>query len=158
RACACRVKRRPADVYYALGIPRETTMFKRLAWLAVFGIISGFLGMQPRATNAASEDTLADVIIGQPNMTTYSPPRCADAGVSASTLCNPLAVAVDPAGNVYVVDQDTNRVLEYDSPATTDSIADRVFGQPNFTGRSCNVPTSASTLCYPNAVALDEVG
>ena len=53
-----------------------------------------------------------------------------------------------------------NRVLEYDSPLTTNTVADRVLGQSNFSSNSCNQGTtpSASTLCGPDGVAVDNVG
>jgi len=67
---------------------------------------------------------------------------------------------VDGDGNLYVADEGNSRVLEYDSPLTTDTVADRVFGQGgSFTTGSttCNLP-SASSLCRPEGVALDGDG
>ena len=100
----------------------------------------------------------ADLVIGQPSSTTSGcngdsgyqnfPTR---APASASTLCGmPEAqvsieegfsfahLAVDSAGNLYVPDFDNNRVLRYNSPFTTDTIADYVWGQADFTGNGCN--------------------
>jgi hypothetical protein len=63
-------------------------------------------------------------------------------------------VAVDRGGNLLVADTDNNRVLEYTGPLS-DTTADRVFGQANFTDHSCKVggasPTAA-TLCQPAGV------
>ncbi|HVN91213.1 MAG TPA: hypothetical protein VMT61_15485 [Candidatus Binataceae bacterium] len=60
---------------------------------------------------------------------------------------------MDSAGNLYVADMESNRVLEYDSPLTTGVIAaSHVFGQQgNFTTRFCNgadaSTISADSLC-----------
>jgi sugar lactone lactonase YvrE len=100
----------------------------------------------------------ADLVIGQPSFTTSGcngdsnfqnfPTR---APASASTLCGMpeyqisvgegfsyANMAVDSAGNLYVPDFDNNRVLRYNSPFTTDTIADYVWGQADFTGNGCN--------------------
>lgn len=47
-------------------------------------------------------------------------------------------MAVDSAGNLYVPDFDNNRVVRYNSPFTTDTIADYVWGQADFSGNGCN--------------------
>ena len=115
----------------------------------------------------------ADLVIGQPSFTTSAcngdsnfqnfPTR---APPSASTLCGMpeyqisiaegfswANLAVDSAGNLYVPDFDNNRVLRYNSPFTTDTIADYVWGQGDFTGNSCNrgrgfgLP-DAQSLCF----------
>ena len=39
-------------------------------------------------------------------------------------LCSPIGVAVDASGNLYVADSGNNRVLEYNTPLTTDITAD----------------------------------
>jgi sugar lactone lactonase YvrE len=91
-------------------------------------------------------------------------------GLSSKSLCLPEGVAVDSAGNLYVSDTRNSRVLEYDNPLgnsppgicpTCDTIADSVFGQPDFTSVLCN--NSAATigglgdksLCFPVGVVLD---
>ena len=100
----------------------------------------------------------ADLVLGQPSFTTSAcngdssfqnfPTR---APASAATLCgmpeSQISVgegiswanmAVDSAGNLYVPDFDNNRVVRYNSPFTTDTIADYVWGQADFTGNDCN--------------------
>jgi len=47
---------------------------------------------------------------------------------SENNLCNPAGVAVDTSGNIFIADEDNNRMLEYDIPLTTDTTADRVLG------------------------------
>ena len=83
---------------------------------------------------------------------------------SASTLCLMLPdqvstleggtynnLAVDGAGNLYVPDWDNNRVLRYDSPFTTDAVADAVWGQADFAGNECN---RGRGLGHPDAESI----
>jgi sugar lactone lactonase YvrE len=67
---------------------------------------------------------------------------------------------VDAAGNLFVADFGNNRVLEYDSPLTTDTKADTVFGQMgSFSSGTCDDGgLSASSMCFPRGVAVDAAG
>ena len=115
----------------------------------------------------------ADIVIGQPSG--YDHAACnGDNGVqdfpmrpppTAETLCgipghslSPaegysfVTMAVDDDGNLYVPDSFNHRVLKYDSPFDSDSVADEVWGQGDFSERVCNRgeldrPT-AETLCF----------
>ena len=103
----------------------------------------------------------ADIVIGQPDFFSNA---CNAGGVSASTLCFPIGIAVDSSGNLYVADNNNNRVLEYNTPFIAtgtpgggDVIADEVFGQgDNFTSKECLV--GPGNLCAPDGVALDSMG
>jgi sugar lactone lactonase YvrE len=79
----------------------------------------------------------ADLVLGQPSASAGElillHPDCPPPG--ASRFCVPNHLAVDSAGNLYVADGWNYRVLEFDSPFTTDKVADRVFGQASFTAR-----------------------
>ncbi len=115
----------------------------------------------------------ADIVIGQPSGYDYSacngdsslqnyPYR---AVASAETLCgirdialSPgethtfVTMAVDKQGSLYVPDSVNNRILKYNSPMVEDAVADRVWGQRDFSGMACNrgareIP-SAFTLCF----------
>lgn len=64
---------------------------------------------------------------------------------------------VDSQGNLYVPDHKNNRVLKYTSPFTTDTVADAVWGQDDFSGNLCNkspeadsgnTTASSSSLCF----------
>jgi hypothetical protein len=85
---------------------------------------------------------------------------CNLGGISASSLCGSFGVAMDAAGNLYVADYGNNRVLEYSTPLTTDTVADRVFGQGGSrTNSACDLGgISASSLCGPAGVAFDSAG
>ncbi|WP_331107688.1 PKD domain-containing protein [Archangium sp.] len=101
-----------------------------------------------------SSDRVADLVIGKTGMTSTG---CGT--TNATSLCDPKSIAVDSFGNIYVVDNDDDRVLQYNSPRTTDASADRVFGQTSFGGSSCNAGgLSASSVCGPRGVALDSAG
>ena len=105
-----------------------------------------------------TKDTTADTVFGQGGDFTLS--TCNKGGVSASSLCFPLAVALDASGNLYVADELNNRVLEYDTPLTKDTTADTVFGQGgSFTsGTANNGGLSANSLAHPTGVAVDASG
>lgn len=90
-------------------------------------------------------DGVADAVLGE------SVPGFQGCGVSATKLYEPMGVAVDGAGNAFVADTLNCRVLEFDSPLTTDSVADRVYGQTSFTGRNC----SGANLYFPSGVSVD---
>ncbi len=48
---------------------------------------------------------------------------------------------MDAGNNLYVADTNNMRVLEYNTPLTTDTIADTVFGQlGSFTAHVCSGP------------------
>jgi sugar lactone lactonase YvrE len=108
-------------------------------------------------------DTVADRVFGQPDFTSRACNRGA-ATPSADSLCEPLGLDVDGAGNLYVADHGNHRMLEYDAPLITDTVADTVFGQGgSFTANTCNTagpgsPPSATTLCRPADVATDDTG
>ncbi len=103
-------------------------------------------------------DPTADHVFGQVNdMSTNTPNKN---GISPSSLLNPQALAVDAQGNLYVADPYNHRVLEYDTPLTGDTAADRVFGQNGAfnTQISNNGGLSAASLNYPFGVAVDAWG
>ena len=106
----------------------------------------------------------ADLVIGEPNFNTSS--ANAGTGVNASGFYYPWAVAVDSHGDLYVVDENNSRVLEFNVPFASCSsfpcvggAATVVFGQGNnLTSSGCNYSSntiSADSLCYPTGVQLD---
>ncbi len=115
----------------------------------------------------------ATIVIGQPSG--YDHSACnGDSGVqrfpyraqaSAETLCGVpdhslspweaysfVTMEVDNDGALYVPDSFNHRVLKYENPFETDTLADEVWGQDDFSGMVCNRgnlerPT-AETLCF----------
>ncbi len=110
-------------------------------WAADTGNHRVLLYTTPAATSAT-------LVVGQASMDTAAP------GAGPGGLASPTGVAVDRKGNLYVADRDNDRVLEYDAPRATDTLADRVFGQPDFATVACGVSDHA--LCRPIGVAIGE--
>jgi sugar lactone lactonase YvrE len=91
----------------------------------------------------------------------YTTAVCNEFGLDANGLCNPMGVAVDASGRLYVADHDNNRVLSFKTPLTS-TTADMVLGQnDHFFTQGCNLggtAPSAQTLCGPTMVAVDASG
>ncbi len=99
-----------------------------------------------------SNSNIADKVWGQATFYTSS------FGCSASNLNSPKGIYVDYDFNLYVADQNNNRVLKYEDNST---VATTVFGQIDFT--SCNInqgnpSPSADSLYTPEDVTLDDYG
>jgi sugar lactone lactonase YvrE len=96
----------------------------------------------------------ADLIFGE-----HNPGAINDylSGFTNSTLFHPSGIAVDSNGNLFVADSGANRVLEYNQPYNTDTVADEVFGTcGDFTGEGVGCTSvSAATLSGPTAIAID---
>jgi hypothetical protein len=100
--------------------------------------------------NTPLSNATADTVFGTCGDFTAS--SCA--GISANSLTAPAGVAVDASDNLYVSDRSDNRVLRYDRPLTTDTTADAVLGQFDFTHQAENL-TDAQGLYGPESVAID---
>ena len=72
-------------------------------------------------------DTVADRVFGQFNSFTSNTYN--NGGTSANSLWNPTGVAGDSVSNLYLANRETARVLEYDTPLSSDTVADRVLGE-----------------------------
>lgn len=79
-------------------------------------------------------------------------------GAGTTGMRGPSDVAVDAANNVFVADRGNNRVLQFDQNASdSDTTADRVFGQNNFSGISANRGSGTpnyNTLNEPTGLAV----
>jgi len=105
--------------------------------------------------NAPLSSQTANHVFGQGGL--FTTQFCNLGGISATSLCIPSGVAVDSSLNVYIADYGNSRVLEYDAPLTTNTTADRVFGQGNsFIVKGCNRNgLSTDSLCSPRFMAVD---
>ncbi len=125
------------------------------------------LQYQPPFTTAMS----ASLVLGQPQFAYNSSNPCYDIGsAGTSGMITPAYVAVDHQGNVWVTDENANRITEYVPPFTNGMVATTAVGQVNLTDSyNCNganltrqnpVPQAptASVLCTPDGLAFDSTG
>jgi sugar lactone lactonase YvrE len=105
-------------------------------------------------------DTIADLVFGQNGSFTSDGCNAGAAsgdsnGLGPDSLCDPVGVAVDGAGDLYVADLGNSRVLEYNTPLQShsgaagagDAVADFVFG----TDGSFIRGNSSSSMCFNQA-------
>ena len=112
--------------------------------------------LNPGSGEPGAGDVTADLVFGQGGSFTSN--KCNLGGRSASSICGPMGIAVDNGGNLYIADGFNDRVLEYNTPLTTDTIADRVFGTcGSFTSFACT-GVSADSLKNPMGLAVDNPG
>jgi sugar lactone lactonase YvrE len=88
----------------------------------------------------------ADLVIGQNSFTTLTP------ATSQNGLWNPIGIAFDKQGNLWVADPGNNRVIEFIPPFISGMNAALVIGQNSFTTNT--KATGKNGLVSPNAVAL----
>ena len=118
--------------------------------ISLLGLLSIFLlGFVSHAV-AFSNGQAASLVIGEPNLTAFNP------GATPTGLIGPFALAFDSSQNLWVADQDGNRILEYKAPFPTGEAASLVIGQSSFTS-STNGATS-TTLNVPTGLAFDSSG
>jgi sugar lactone lactonase YvrE len=90
----------------------------------------------------------ASVVIGQAAFTTNA------SGTTASELVFPAGIGLDGGGNLYVSDNDNDRVLEFEPPFTTGMGATVVIGEPDFTTAESN--TTQSGLSGPVGLVVKQ--
>ncbi|MBX3000341.1 MAG: NHL repeat-containing protein [Caldilineaceae bacterium] len=105
-----------------------------------------------------SRDSMPDRVYGQPNFDSAAPNQ--GGAITADTLNFPTRLAMDKAGNLYVVDTFNHRVLVYLAGDDGDTTADIVFGQGDSfsTGTPNNGGVTTDSLNFPFGVAVDAAG
>ncbi len=98
----------------------------------------------------------ASLVIGQPDFTTGA------RNTSQNGLFAPGGSAFDSSGDLWVVDNGNNRILQYKTPFANGMNASLVLGQANFTSGSYGGPpqgaTTNSGLDVPYEIAFDASG
>ena len=77
---------------------------------------------------------------------------------TADNLYNPIGIAVDAVGSLYIADWNNHRILRFDSPLTSDTTADAVIGQPNLTSNAVNNGGATQGLQLPIDIFFDPAG
>ncbi len=110
---------------------------------------------------AASGAAQADLVIGQLDLNSTRP----DYPSLRTGLESPSALAVDAAGNLYVLDAANNRILRFPKPfedTNVPKLPDAVIGQPDFTAQTANTggvsAKSLSVGILPGALLFDTAG
>lgn len=99
-----------------------------------------------------ADQEAADVVIGQPDMTSDT------SGGDADSLNYPY-MAVPSNGSLLVSDYGNNRVLVWNSiPTNNGTAADFAIGQPDLTTVAAPIATAADTLNQPGDIAVDSDG
>jgi trimeric autotransporter adhesin len=73
---------------------------------------------------------------------------------TAASLYNPTGVAVDPAGNLYIVDRNNNRVRKI----TSDGVINTVAGSASYGSSGDGGSATAAALYDPRGIAVDSAG
>ena len=97
----------------------------------------------------------AGLVLGQSDFSNPNP-VC---HITQSGLCFPADVASDSAGNLWIADEGSSRVLEFKPPFSSGENASVVIGQTDFTSTpmTCDSPTN-SNLCGPWSLTFDPSG
>jgi sugar lactone lactonase YvrE len=115
-----------------------------------------FLSRVVRYNTPATTDTTADLVIGQPNLTSAGGNQ--GGTPAANTVDHCIACFIDADGNLYVADEFNNRVLLFPAPLSNNMNASRVYGQPGFTTNGTNQGgISANSMNGSVGVAIDPV-
>jgi len=110
----------------------------------------------PAANLSVPAPVAADTVIGQANFSSGQ----ADGGgaVSNAAFNEPVGIAFDVLGDLYVADRNNTRVLMFPGPLTPSSaanaVANIVWGETNFTSRGVPVQATSSSLAGPIGVAV----
>ena len=133
-----------------LGIAVDTTQNPPALYVADTGN-NRVLGFR----NALSFSTgqKADIVIGQMDFLSSGAQGPFSGGVRNTGLAAPTGLAVDSAGNLYVMDSGNNRILRFPTPfSQTNLFPDLVIGQTSFNTNAANAGgVSANTLSLNNS-------
>ena len=109
-----------------------------------------------------SKDAKADYVWGQ-NGVVFTTSACNKVSLTAKSLCDPTAVALDSSNNVYISDYENDRVLEFNestnaTTAPTNFTANHVFGTGGSFTTQGPCTTGPGNICYAEGLAVDSSG
>ncbi len=119
-------------------------------WVADSGNARTLKFTAPFSTHEA-----ASLVLGQPDFVSNI---ANNGGISATSLYDPLGMAFDISGNLWVADQTNNRILEYIAPFSTHEAASLVLGQSSFTANVSPLPPTSQSIRLPHAIVFDQSG
>ncbi len=108
----------------------------------------------PTAPNPFSTGMPASIVLGQPNFD--SALHYGGSTLNGSDLNRDWGATFDASGNLWVADEDFNRILEFRPPFTSSMAASLVIGQSSFSGSAAGA--TSRNLSQPNAIAFDASG
>ncbi|MDQ7772496.1 MAG: hypothetical protein RDU13_03115 [Elusimicrobiales bacterium] len=114
--------------------------------------VSDFANRILRFPAPVTSGKAADLVIGQTDFASSS------YGTTAFKLKGPKGIAFGPDDDLWVADNNNNRVLRYSRPFASGMSADLVLGQTNFTSAARPFPGTEKTLAYPADVDFDVDG
>jgi len=103
----------------------------------------------------------ADIVLGQRDFVSGNPNAGGTgvtAGVTAAGFNNPVGLAFDQQGSLYVADFFNTRVLKFTAPIGINQSAAAVFGEPNFTSRGVPPQPTAYSMQGPQGLCVDNAG
>lgn len=117
-------------------------------WVTDAGANSRILRYSPPFTTFMA----ASLVLGEPDFLSNG------SSVSQRSLNQPAGLAFDASGNLWVGDEQNNRVLRFDAPFANGAPATIVLGQPDFVSSATLNPPTGSSLSGPGSVAVDSDG
>lgn len=101
----------------------------------------------------AANGQQATLQIGQPDFLSS-----ATATVSRTSFYNPVDIAINDSGELWISDMGNNRLLRFSAPAAPGATAGLVLGQNDFVSNNAGTPSSATGFTQPYGIATDGFG
>jgi len=108
-----------------------------------------------RYATPSSSGEESNLVLGQANFTSVDE----DGGgtVNAGVMDNPRGICFDGSGNLWVIERDNRRIVQFVPPFSSGMYASVVLGQPDFTTDSAQT-LSARSLQFPIGGIFDSSG
>ena len=146
----------PGSLFFPYDIARDPSVAQtRLYVVDAFNI--RVLGFECAGANCALPSQSAAVrVFGEPDFVSHAQNGGLLGKVSATTLSYPEGAAVGPGGTLFVADTGNNRVLVFQSPWTSDAVADIVLGQASMSSSAAG--SALNQMRAPSGLFVDGSG